>query len=45
MGTREGLDGYPYLKHLIRLWPVDLVNQMVKMNEAVGMKNCCTMTG
>ena len=22
-GKREGLDGYPYLKHLIQLWPDD----------------------
>ena len=27
-GTREGLDGYPYLKHLIQLWPGDWVEQI-----------------
>ena len=44
-GTREGLDGYTYLKHLIQLWPSYWVNQMAKMNEAVGMKNDFTMDG
>ena len=29
-GTREGLDRYPYLKHLIQLWPGDCLNQMEK---------------
>ena len=29
-GTREGLDAYPYLKHIIQLWPGDWVNQMEK---------------
>ena len=24
-GTREVLDGYPYLKHLIQMWPGDWV--------------------
>ena len=37
--TREVLYGYPYLKHLIQLWPGDWVKQMAKMNEAVCMKN------
>ena len=27
-GTREGLYGYPYLKHLIQLWPGDWVTRM-----------------
>ena len=31
---------YPYLKHLIQLWPGDWVNNMEKMNEAVGENNC-----
>ena len=44
-GTREGLDGYPYLKHLIQLWPCDWVKKMKKMNEAVGTKNSVTMNG
>ena len=34
-GTREGLEGYPYLKHLIKLWPCDWLRQTAKMNEAV----------
>ena len=34
-GNREGLDGYPYLTHLIQLWPGDWVNKMAKMNKAV----------
>ena len=42
-GNREGLDGYPYLKRLIQLWPVDWVKQTAKMNEAVGTKNNFTM--
>ena len=42
-GTRERLDGYPYLKHLIQLWPGDSDKQIVKMNEAVDMKNFVTV--
>ena len=38
-GNREGIDGYPYLKDLIQLWPGYWVRQMEKMNEAVCMKN------
>ena len=30
-GNKEGLDGYPYLKHLIQLWPGDWVKQMKKI--------------
>ena len=44
-GKRKGLDGYPYLKHLIKLWPGDWVKQMANMNEAVGMNNRVTMNG
>ena len=44
-GNREGLDRYPYLKHLIQLWPGDWVKQMEKMNEAVVIKNTYTMNG
>ena len=40
-GNREGLDGYPYLKHLIQFWPGDWVKRMEKINEAVGMKIFC----
>ena len=29
-GKREGLDGSPYLKHLIKLWPGDWEKQMEK---------------
>ena len=36
---------YPYLKHLIQLWPDDWVKQIEKMNEAVGTKNSFTMDG
>ena len=28
----EGLDGYPYFKHLIQLWPGDWPKQMANMN-------------
>ena len=44
-GNREGLDRYPYLKHLIKLWRGNCVKEMAKNNEAVGMKNCLTMGG
>ena len=44
-GKREGLDGYPYLKHLIHLWPVYWLRHMEKMNEAVCMNNCFTSNG
>ena len=27
-GVREGLCGYPYLKHIIQLWPCDWVKRM-----------------
>ena len=43
--TRYELDGYPYLKYLIQLWPGDWAEQMAKMNEAVVMKNRFTMDG
>ena len=43
--TREGLDRYPYLNHIIQLWPGDWVEHMAKINEAVGMKNCLKMYG
>ena len=42
---QEGLDGFPYLKHLIKLWPGDWEKQMEKINEAVTMKNCVTVNG
>ena len=29
-GNREGLDGYPYLKHIIQLWIGDWVKHMKK---------------
>ena len=44
-GKQEGLDGYPYLKDLIQLWPGDWERKMVKMNEAVCMKNHFTSNG
>ena len=44
-GTREGLDRYPYLKHIIQLCPGDRVKQMEKMNEVNGMKNRVTVGG
>ena len=44
-GTREGLNGYPCLKHLIQLWPGYWVKKMAKINEAVGIKNHVTMDG
>ena len=44
-GVREGLDGYPYLKHLIQLWLGYWVNHTEKMNEVVGMKNFLLISG
>ena len=44
-GKREGLDGYPYLKHLIQLWTGYWLRQMEKMNKAVCMKNHFTPNG
>ena len=44
-GTREGLDGYTYLKHPIQLWPGDWVNQIAKIDEAVDINNCYTTNG
>ena len=44
-GTREGLDGYTYLKHIIQYWPVDWTKQVSKMNKAVGMNNLFTVDG
>ena len=38
-GVQEVLYGYPYLKHIIQLWPGDLVDQMEKVNEEVVEKN------
>ena len=43
--TREWLDGYSYLKHLIQLWPDDLVKHTAKMNEVVVIRNRFTMNG
>ena len=44
-GTRDKLNGYPYLKHIIKLWRGDWVKQMAKTNEAVGMKNRIDKSG
>ena len=33
---QEGLDGYPYLKYLIQLWPGDWLRRMEK-NETSGL--------
>ena len=43
--NREGLDGHPYLKHIIQLWTGDRVKQMEEMNEAIGTNNRLTMDG
>ena len=44
-GVQEGLDGYPYFTHLIQLCPGDWVEQVRKMNEAVGEKNSFDNSG
>ena len=44
-GNRKGLGGYPYLKHIIQLWPGYWVQKVAKMNEAFFLKNCFTMYG
>ena len=41
----EGLYGYIYLKHLIKLCPGDWVKHMEKMNEMVGMNNHLLISG
>ena len=38
-GVQEGLDGYPYLMHITKLWPEDWVKQTAKTNQVVGEKN------
>ena len=44
-GVRERLDGYPYLKHLIKLWTGDYVKHMSEMNEMAGVNNCLLIYG
>ena len=44
-GKLEGLDGSPYLKHLIKLWPSDWEMHMEKMKTAVCTKNCVSSNG
>ena len=39
------LDGYPYLKHIIKLCPGDWVKKMAKINEMAGMNNCLLIYG
>ena len=41
--TREELDEYTYLNHIIQLWPGYWVKHIEKINEAVGMKNHFTV--
>ena len=43
--TKQRLGVYPYFKHLVQLQPGDLVQQMSKMNEVIGMKNHIMMGG
>ena len=38
-GGQELLYRYPYLNHLIQLWPGGWFKHMGEMNESVGMKN------
>ena len=45
VGTINGLDGYPYLKHIIDFWPGYWFNQMEKVDVAVGMNNCLMISG
>ena len=33
-GEQEGLDGYPYLNHIIQLWPGDWVIHMEKIQRS-----------
>ena len=43
-GKLEGLERYPYLKHLIKFWPGDWEKHMEKI-EVVTMKNRVTLNG
>ena len=40
VGGREGLDGYPYFKHMIQLCLGDWVKQMANINLVVRENNC-----
>ena len=40
MGVQKVLDRYPYLKHIIQLWPGYWVKKMKKTNEVVGDNSC-----
>ena len=44
-GTRELLEGYPYLNHHIQLCPDDWEKNMETINEAIGTKNRVTVGG
>ena len=39
------LEGYPYFKHIIQLWPGDWVKHMANMNEAGVVRNHFTVNG
>ena len=40
-GVRKGIDGYPYLEHIIELWPRYPGDNLGTKNEAVGEWNKC----
>ena len=44
-GVQEVLDGYPYLKHLIKLWPEYWIKQIENTNKLVGEKNHIDKSG
>ena len=44
-GVQKGLYRYPYLRHLIELWPGGWVKKMTKINVAVDKKNCLDKYG
>ena len=38
-GVQEGIDGYPYLKHLIELCPGIYIQNLSKMNKEISERN------
>ena len=39
MGVQEGIYGYPYLKHILELWPEYWEGKLLNMNEVISEQN------
>ena len=37
--VRKGIDGYPHLKHIIKLWPWDREDRLGNLNEVIFEQN------